>query len=97
MRTLCRALDGQTFYIHKAQGAFFLWLWLPDLPIPTQTLYERLKDRGVLVVPGEHFFPGLKEPWPHTAQCLRISYAQDEAIVEQGMRLLAEEVKRAHS
>ncbi|MEJ2367274.1 MAG: aminotransferase class I/II-fold pyridoxal phosphate-dependent enzyme, partial [Acidobacteriota bacterium] len=27
------ALDGVKFHIHKPQGAFFLWLWFPDLPI----------------------------------------------------------------
>jgi valine--pyruvate aminotransferase len=75
---------------------FYLECIWPPL-ISTQQLYERLKARGVIVVPGEYFFPGLKAPWPHTRQCLRISYAQDDAIVEQGMALLAEEVARAHA
>jgi valine--pyruvate aminotransferase len=97
VKTLCHALEGQPFYVHKPEGAFFLWLWLPELPIATQQLYERLKSRGVIIVPGEYFFPGLRDPWPHTTQCLRISYAQDDAIVERGMAILAEEIRRAHT
>jgi ABC-type lipoprotein export system ATPase subunit len=31
-------------------------LWFRNLPITTKELYERLKKRGVLVVPGEYFF-----------------------------------------
>ncbi|MCF7972629.1 MAG: valine--pyruvate transaminase [Phycisphaerae bacterium] len=97
VHTLCQALEGQPFYLHKPQGAFFLWLWLPELRIPAQQLYERLKARGVIVVPGEYFFPGLKEPWSHTTQCLRISYAQEDAIVEQGMAILAQEITKAQA
>jgi len=97
VRTLCQAMEGQAFFVHKPQGAFFLWLWLPELPISTRELYERLKARGVIVVPGEYFFPGLKEPWPHTSQCIRISYALDEGTVEKGIAILAKEVKKAHT
>lgn len=96
VQTLRQALSGVPFHIHKPQGAFFLWLWLPELPITTQALYEQLKARGVLVVPGEYFFPGLDEPWPHTTQCLRISYAMDNDSVETGIGILAETVKKAH-
>ncbi|MEZ4518271.1 MAG: hypothetical protein R3C44_16100 [Chloroflexota bacterium] len=56
------------YYIHKP--GFFLWLWFNEnLPINSSqgTLYERLKARGVLIVPGHHFFPGLDEPWDHPA------------------------------
>lgn len=97
VRVLSDALKGHSFHVHKPQGAFFLWLWLPDLPITSQQLYRRLKDRGVILVPGDYFFPGLKETWAHSDQCLRISYAQEDEIIEQGMALLAEEVARAHT
>ena len=50
----------------KPEGAIFLWLWFKDLPITTEQLYQRLKARGVLMVPGHNFFPGLDKPWPHT-------------------------------
>ena len=55
---LCNELDGIDFHIHKPEGAFFLWLWLRGLPITDEELYQSLKKRGVLVVPGHYFFPG---------------------------------------
>ncbi|NOX61950.1 MAG: valine--pyruvate transaminase [Chloroflexi bacterium] len=83
-------------FVHKPEGAFFLWLWFKDLPIGSQALYERLKARGVIVVPGHYFFPGLDEPWPHKQECIRVSYAQEEAVVREGIRIIAEEARRAY-
>lgn len=91
-----RHLEGVDYRIHRPEGAFFLWLWLPDLPITSQQLYERLKTRHVIVVPGHYFFPGLAEPWPHTHECLRVSYAQDDNVVARGIEIIAGEVKRAY-
>jgi valine--pyruvate aminotransferase len=93
---LQRELAGTDFFIHKPEGAFFLWLWFRGLPITSQQLYERLKQRGVIVVPGEYFFPGLAGEWPHKTECLRMSYAAKEADVRAGIRIIAEEVKRAY-
>lgn len=97
-----RALDqvreqfaGLDYRVHRPEGAFFMWLWLPNLPITNQQLYERLKARDVIVVPGHYFFPGLAEPWSHTAECIRISYAQNDEIVARGIEIIAGEVKRA--
>ncbi|HEV59307.1 MAG TPA: aminotransferase class I/II-fold pyridoxal phosphate-dependent enzyme, partial [Phycisphaerales bacterium] len=87
-------LDDVEFYIHKPQGAFFVWLWFPKLAVSSQTLYEALKDNGVLVVPGHYFFPGLTEPWEHTQQCIRLNYAGDEATVARGVDILAEQIRR---
>jgi len=83
--------------IHNSEGAIFLWLWFPDLPISSETLYQRLKRRGVLVVAGQHFFPGLEQPWRHRHECIRVTYAADENQVERGIRIIAEEVRRAYS
>jgi valine--pyruvate aminotransferase len=84
-------------YVHKPEGAFFLWLWFPDLPITAAELYERLKRRRVIVVPGHYFFPGLREEWRHKHECLRVSYAQEEGTVAAGIRIIAEEVRRAYA
>jgi len=84
---------GLDYHIHKPEGAFFLWLWFPNLPITSQQLYERLKQRNVLVVPGQHFFPGVAEPWPHTNECIRVSYARDHKVVAAGIQAIAEEVR----
>ncbi|UDQ97496.1 valine--pyruvate transaminase [Lentisphaerota bacterium WC36G] len=56
---LCHA--GIDYYLHEQEGALFLWLWLPTLPISCEQLYNRLKDRGVIVVSGHYFFTGLDE------------------------------------
>jgi valine--pyruvate aminotransferase len=92
---LKRELDGVPFRIHVPEGAFFLWLWLPGLPITSAELYERLKRKGVLVISGHHFFPGLTRAWTHQHECLRISFAQGHEVVEPGMRAIAAEIKRA--
>ena len=90
-------LDGLDFFIHKPEGALFLWLWFRGLPITSQELYERLKQRGVLVVPGHYFFPGLQEEWRHKHECIRMTYSQDEAVVKAGIKIIAAEVKRAYA
>ena len=85
-------LNGVDFYIHKPEGAIFLWLWIPELPISSEELYQRLKQKGVLVISGHHFFPGLKEDWPHQHECLRITYSMQTAVVEQGLKIIAAEI-----
>ena len=93
---LKRELDGIPFKIHIPEGAFFLWLWLPGLPISSHDLYRRLKARDVFVMSGHHFFPGLKESWSHRDECLRLSYSQDSAVVEEGMKLIGEELRKLY-
>jgi len=83
---------GADWAMHASEGAFFLWLALRGLPITTTELYQRLKKRDVLVVPGEYFFYGLPEPWSHQHECLRISFAQSPAVVREGIRRLAQEI-----
>jgi valine--pyruvate aminotransferase len=96
-RLLRAALGDRIPYaLHASEGAFFLWLWLKDCPIPTAELYQRLKRRKVLVVPGHYFFFGLAEPWAHQHECLRISFSQPEAVVREGLQILAEEVIAAY-
>jgi valine--pyruvate aminotransferase len=90
---LHESLHGCTWSVHKPEGALFLWLWLPELPVTSQVLYERLKARGVYVLPGHHFFPGLDEDWAHRDQCLRLSYAQDPEQVRRGIRIVGEELR----
>ena len=91
-----RLFAGLPYRVHRPEGAFFLWLWFPDLPITSGQLYERLKRRNVLIVPGHYFCPGLNEPWSHTTECIRVSYAQDPATVTAGLQTIAEEVRRAY-
>ena len=86
--------SGIDYGIHKSEGAFFLWVWFKDLPITTKQLYERLKKRNVLVIPGQYFFYGLEEEWDHQDQCIRVSFAQNDEVVEKGVEIIADEVKK---
>ncbi len=83
-----------SFRIHESEGSLFLWLWLPELPVSSAVLYERLKKRGVLVVSGHYFFYGLEEKWDHADECLRISYALDPAEFEEAAMIIADEIRR---
>ncbi|EGQ9522203.1 valine--pyruvate transaminase [Vibrio parahaemolyticus] len=93
---LQQAITDKRFRIHKPEGAIFLWLWFDELPITTMELYQRLKARGVLIVPGEYFFIGQKDEWDHTHQCLRMNYVQDDEMMQKGIAIIAEEVEKAY-
>ncbi len=84
-------------FVHEPEGAMFMWLWFKGLPISSFELYERLKKRKVVVVSGHYFFPGIKEDWQHSRECLRITYSQDEGKVRQGLKIIAEEVRKAYN
>ncbi|MCB1235554.1 MAG: valine--pyruvate transaminase [Verrucomicrobiae bacterium] len=88
---------GAPWRVHRGEGAFFLWIWFENLPIPTRELYRRLKARKTLVIPGEYFFFGLDTAdWPHSRECIRLSYTQSEDIVRRGIATLGEEVAKAY-
>ena len=89
--------DGIDYYMHKAEGAIFLWLWFPGMPISSQELYQRLKQRGVLVISGHHFFPGLNEDWRHMHECIRVTYSMRDDIVRQGVQIIAEEIRKVYN
>lgn len=90
------AMEGVEAYCHKPEGAIFLWFWFPGLPISTMELYQRLKARGVLIVPGQYFFPGVDDPsWSHPHECVRVAFAPDNTAVEKGIAILGDEVRRA--
>ncbi|MFM7180412.1 MAG: valine--pyruvate transaminase, partial [Verrucomicrobiales bacterium] len=91
--------DEMDYHLHVNEGALFLWIWFKDLPIPTSQFYERLKKRRVLIVPGEHFFFGLDEPeeaWPHRRECIRVSFAMDDEVVREGLKIIATEAMKAY-
>lgn len=91
-----QAMSDLPCRIHLSEGAIFLWLWFEGLPITSEALYQRLKKRGVLVVSGHHFFAGIDDEWPHQHECIRVSYVQDLSEIEQGVKIIAEEVKVAY-
>ncbi len=93
VKLLRQAIDDPRINIHKPEGSLFLWLWFEGLPITTGELYERLKRKGLLVIPGKYFFPGQAEPTRHAESCIRMNYVQSEAELQKGVDLLAAELQ----
>ncbi|MFK7831093.1 MAG: valine--pyruvate transaminase [Congregibacter sp.] len=83
-------------WVHRAEGAFFLWLWCEKLPIDSLELYARLKQRGVIVLPGNDFFIGINDEWAHSRECLRLSYAGEPQTIRAGIALVMDELHRAY-
>lgn len=84
------------YALHESEGALFLWLWLENSKKTSRELYRSLKERGVLVVPGEYFFFGdTGDDWRHRHECLRISFAMDDRDVREGLRLIGSEIAGA--
>jgi len=69
---------------------------LPELPMTDWEFYQELKQVGVIVVPGSSFFPGLREDWPHTQQCIRISLTATDEELTTGMQRLAKVAAEVH-
>lgn len=78
---------------HKPEGSIFLWIWFPELKITAAELYQRLKQRGVIIVPGHYFFPGLDAPWEHKNQCIRVNIVGDEEELKRGLSQIAQELR----
>lgn len=93
---LLDALREVPCHLHVAEGAFFLWLWFPDLPVSTAELYRLLKQAGVLVIPGDAAFPGLQEDWPHSRECVRISFAVPEATLHAAAAAIGAVLRRVY-
>lgn len=91
--------DTQLNYrIHRSEGALFLWAWFEGLPIRSRDLYERLKARNVLIVPGNYFFFGQDDSdWKHRDECIRINFTMPAEDVETGIRIIGEEVSKAYA
>ena len=84
--------------IHKPEGAIFLWVWFKDLPITTVELYERLKAKGTLIIPSEHFFVGVDtENFKHAHECIRLSIAQDDDTLKKGIATIGEVVRAVYA
>ncbi|NMF85430.1 valine--pyruvate transaminase [Nodosilinea sp. P-1105] len=84
------------WYLHRGEGAIFAWLWFDQLPVTDSELYQQLKQQGVIVVPGNPFFPGLRDDWPHTRQCIRISLTADRDALVTAMGRLGQLVTQLY-
>lgn len=95
---LQKELANYPVKIHQPEGAIFLWVWFDGLPITTQTLYEELKAAGTLVVPGHYYYPGLEDldNYRHAHECIRMSIAQPDEVLEKGIAMIGEHVRAAY-
>jgi len=80
------------YQIHESQGALFLWLHFPNHRYTSRQIYEKLKARGVFVISGDNFFPGLDDHFSHRNQCIRLTYSRNNEEVIRGIKILAEEL-----
>ena len=81
------------WFLHRGEGAIFAWMWFKDLPMTDWDLYQKLKEVGVIVVPGSSFFPGLQVEWEHKQQCIRISLTAMDQEIAEGMKRLAQVIE----
>lgn len=84
------------YFVHESEGAMFLWIWFPGLPVSAQEFYELLKQRGVLVVPGHHFAFSIPEVLPHAEKCIRLSFTMPDETVREGLRKIADTLRDLH-
>ena len=84
--------------LHVYEGSYFFWLWCDGAAHTSVELYEYLKQRGVIVVPGEYFFPGQDtSQWDHARQCIRLNFARPDQELREGIAILAEALRWMYS
>lgn len=97
VQLLQKELANYPMRIHKPEGAIFLWIWFEGLPVNSVELYERLKQQGTLIIPSEHFFPGIDTgSYAHAHECIRMSIAQDEETLTKGIATIGKVVRELY-
>jgi valine--pyruvate aminotransferase len=82
--------------LHPSEGGMFCWLWIDHDWFDDLRLYDELKQKKVLIVPGRHFFVA---PFrtsflaTHGTRCIRLSVSADESIVGEGIYRIAETLR----
>ncbi len=94
VQLLQQTINDERFSLHQPEGAIFVWLRFKSLGITTKELYQRLKAKGLLVVPGEYFFPGREDNDEHQHECIRMNIVQSEADIRKGIAILKAEVEQ---
>lgn len=90
--------DDLPWRLHVYEGSYFFWLWCEGAKKTSMQMYEYLRDRGVVVVPGEYFFPGQDTTkWAHSHECLRLNFSRPDSELEVGIPILTEMLGWAYS
>ena len=88
---------GLPWRFHTYQGSYFFWLWLEGTKIRSEELYHKLKDRGVLTVPGDYFFAGQDaSKWLHIHECLRLNFARPDEELEAGFEAIGDMMREIY-
>lgn len=85
--------DEVNWYLHRVEGSLFAWLWVETQEMHDVEIYQRLKQGGLLCVPGSTFFPGLREEFPHKHRCLRFSMTAPDDDLVAAAAVLARELR----
>jgi valine--pyruvate aminotransferase len=79
--------------MHADENGMFVWLWVDEDWFEDLELCRILKDRGVFIVPGRHFFTDPERTrllGRHTRQCVRISMTPEAADLAVGIAQIAQ-------
>ncbi|TGL60929.1 valine--pyruvate transaminase [Leptospira sarikeiensis] len=74
------------YSIHESEGAFFLWVKFSGLSKKISEIYPLLKENGVIIVPGNYFYPGSTEDKDPGEDSVRISFAREDQEIQEGIR-----------
>lgn len=85
---LKHSIPDSRFSMHQPQGALFVWLRFKNLGVTTLKLYQLLKDEGLLVVPGEYFYPGREGDDTHQHECIRMNIVPEKDELARGIEIL---------
>jgi valine--pyruvate aminotransferase len=71
--------------VHDSDGGMFFWVWIDEEWFDDLRFYRLLRDRGVFVAPGRHFFTDESGIRGHATRCFRLSITPDPETVEVGV------------
>ncbi|MEU6578123.1 aminotransferase class I/II-fold pyridoxal phosphate-dependent enzyme [Streptomyces sp. NPDC046805] len=92
--------EGVAWRLHVGEGGMFFWVWVDEDWFDDLTLYQKLKERGVFVVPGRHFFTDPENSTGlgrHPRQCFRVSITPDAATLVAGVEVIGQTLSDLHA
>lgn len=94
---LTKSLDKSfKWFLHRHEGSFFFWLYLPGIKKSSDELYEILKENSVLVVPSKYYYTKDLVHKDEAHKSIRINFARSEEEITEGMKKLAEVINSLH-
>jgi valine--pyruvate aminotransferase len=91
---------GISWRMYAAEGGMFCWIWVDEDWFDDLRMYRVLKERGVFIVPGRHFFTDPEHSTGlgrHPRQCFRVSITADEATLAAGIEVIGQVLTDMHA